>query len=185
MSGKTIIESGMDFSGHPPEDFWYIEKSNCYRKKGVQIAEFILIIHQQNREPFVCAVEAKTGSPRPENKTDFDEFIGKVCAKLTNAMMLVVAACLGRHPNCASELPSSFKALDLAKADFRLILVLKGDPNPWPEAWLPDIKDALASKFKPLVNTWQLSPMAVQVLNEPLAKAHGLILDNLKDITPF
>jgi hypothetical protein len=90
------------------------------------------------------------------------------------------------HPTAISEheLPASFKVLDLAKADFRLVLVIKGDPSPWPEAWLPPIKDELALRLQPLVNTWRLSPTAVMVFNEALAKQYGLILGQPSASTP-
>lgn len=180
MTDVSIFESGMVFGPFPSADCWDIEHSACYREiiKGVQIAEFVRIEHRQNRGPLLWTVEAKTGSPNPALKQDdFDEFIQKICAKLTNAMMLAVAACLGRHPDYEHELPASFKVLDLAKADFRLVLVIKGDPGPWPEAWLPPIKDALALKLQPLVKIWRLSPVAVMVFNEALAKNNGLVFD--------
>ncbi|MBV5332229.1 hypothetical protein JZU54_01325, partial [bacterium] len=65
-----------------------------------------------------------------------------------------------------------------------LVLVIKGDPSPWPEAWLPPIKDELALRLQPLVNTWRLSPTAVMVFNEALAKQYGLILGQPSASTP-
>jgi hypothetical protein len=180
MTDVSILESsGIVFGPFPSEDCWDIEHSACYREinQGVKIAEFVRIEHRRNRVPLLWAVEAKTGGPNPVKQDDFDTFILKVCAKLTNTMMLAVATCLGRHPDYLYELPASFKVLDLANADFRLVLVIKGDPNPWPEEWLPPIKDALALKLQPLVNTWRLTPTAVMVFNEALAKQYGLIVD--------
>jgi hypothetical protein len=179
MTELTIVESGMVFGPFRAEDCWYIECSACYRRiiEGVQMAEFLRIEHRQNRPPRLWVVEAKTGCPKP-GQPEFDEFIGKVCAKLTNAMMLAVAACLGRHPESESDLPASFKALDLAKVDFFLVLVIKGDPGPWPEAWLEDPQKALDRKLIPLRKTWELSPTPVWVFNEALARENGLILDN-------
>ena len=173
MTGMSIEESGLVFGPFPAEDCWYVEKSVCYRRmQNVTIAEFLIVDH--GGTPIVWTVEAKTGSPRP-GTDNFDEFIAKICAKLTNAMMLTVAACLGRRPDCAAELPASFRNLDLARADFRLVLVVKGAPNPWPDDWLPPIKDALNSRLKPLVSTWRLAPTAVMVFNESLARQYGLI----------
>ncbi|WP_295390760.1 hypothetical protein [uncultured Thiodictyon sp.] len=180
MTDVRVVESGMVFGPFPSEDCWEIEHSACYLEisQGVQIAEFVRIEHRRKRPPLIWTVEAKTGSPNPAVKQDdFDKFIGKICAKLTNTMMLAVATCLGRHPDYKYELPTSFKVLDLAKADFRLVLVIKGDPNPFPDAWLPPIKDALALSLQPLVNTWRLSPTAVMVFNQALAKQYGLIMD--------
>lgn len=173
MTGTSIVESGLEFGPFPEEDCWYVEKSACYRRmQKVKIAEFLIVEHKD--APIVWTVEAKTGSPRPET-VSFDEFIADICAKLTNAMMLTVAACLGRHPDCAADLPTSLRNLDLARADFRLVLVVKGDPNPWPDDWLPPIRDALNSSLKPLASTWRLAPTAVMVFNESLARKYGLI----------
>lgn len=144
MTTEPIIESGMTFGPYPEGHCFYIEKSKTYEKikEGVKIAEFLLL-HSQD-DSIVWIVEAKQSSPRPETQPNFDDFLLEIQEKLTNALTLSVATCLKRH-STYEELPNSFQTLDLEKASFRLILVIKGHQ----EAWLPPLQDALKKSTQP------------------------------------
>ncbi|MEG3969216.1 hypothetical protein QUA00_16575 [Microcoleus sp. T2B6] len=170
MTTEPIIESGMTFGPYPEGDCFYIEKSETYQKinEGVKIAEFLLL-HSQD-DSIVWIVEAKQSSPRPETQPNFDEFLLEIQEKLTNALTLSVATCLKRH-STYEELPNSFQTLDLKKASFRLILVIKGHQ----EAWLPPLQDALKKALNPTIKTWNLSATSVVVLNDTMARLQGLI----------
>ena len=115
-------------------------------------------------------MEAKQSSPRRESQPNFDAFILEIQEKLTNALTLTVATCLKRH-STHEELPNFFQTLDLKKANFRLILVIKGHQ----EAWLPPLQDALKKALNPTIKTWNLSATSVVVLNDAMAKSQGLI----------
>ena len=170
MTTEPIIESGMTFGPYPEGDCFYIEKSATYQKikQGVKIAEFLLL-HSQD-DSIVWIVEAKQSSPRPETQPNFDDFLLEIQEKLTNALTLSVATCLKRH-STYEELPNSFQTLDLEKASFRLILVIKGHQ----EAWLPPLQDALKKALNPTIKTWKLSATSVVVLNDTMARLQGLI----------
>jgi len=170
MTTEPIIESGMTFGPYPEGDCFYIEKSETYQKikEGVKIAEFLLL-HSQD-DSIVWIVEAKQSSPRPETQPNFDDFLLEIQEKLTNALTLSVATCLKRH-STYEELPNSFQTLDLEKASFRLILVIKGHQ----EAWLPPLQDALKKALNPTIKTWKLSATSVVVLNDTMARLQGLI----------
>ncbi|MEG3932371.1 hypothetical protein QT990_14155 [Microcoleus sp. T3_B1] len=170
MTTEPISESGMTFGPYPEGDCFYIEKSETYQKinEGVKIAEFLLL-HSQD-DSIVWIVEAKQSSPRPETQPNFDEFLLEIQEKLTNALTLSVATCLKRH-STYEELPNSFQTLDLKKASFRLILVIKGHQ----EAWLPPLQDALKKALNPTIKTWNLSATSVVVLNDTMARLQGLI----------
>jgi hypothetical protein len=170
MTTEPIIESGMTFGPYPEGDCFYIEKSETYQKikEGVKIAEFLLL-HSQDKS-IVWIVEAKSSVPRPETQPNFDDFLLEIQEKLTNALTLSVATCLKRH-STYEELPNSFQNLDLEKASFRLILVIKGHQ----EAWLPPLQDALKKALQPTIKTWNLSATSVVVLNDTMARLQGLI----------
>ncbi|MBS0601910.1 hypothetical protein [Plasticicumulans sp.] len=173
MTTQAIIESGMTFGPYPEGVCFYIEKSRCYRQiqEGVQIAEFLLL-RQQNGEPVVWIVEAKSSSPKPATRAGFDKFIDEIRTKFTNSLLLGMAARLQRHPAAADELPDTFKALDLQATGFRFVLVINGHQKDW----LPPLQDALAMALKTVVKTWALPPMSVTVLNHESARQFGLIL---------
>jgi len=170
MTTEPIIESGMKFGPYPEGDCFYIENSATYQKikEGVKIAEFLLLHSPDNSKVWI--VEAKQSSPRPETKSDWDDFILQIQEKLTNALTLSVATCLKRH-STYEELPNSFQTLDLEKASFRLILVING----YPKALLPPLQDVLKKALKPTIKTWNLSATSVMVLNETLARKYKLI----------
>lgn len=173
MTTQAIIESGMRFGPYPEGVCFYIERSRCYSRiqEGVQIAEFLLL-RQQNGEPVVWIVEAKSSSPRPETRSGFEKFIDEIRTKFTNSLLLGIAARLQRHPEAADELSDTFKALDLQTTGFRFVLVINGHR----QEWLPPLQEALSRALKSVVKTWELPPMSVAVLNHESAQQCGLIL---------
>ncbi len=168
MTTEPIIESGMTFGPYPTEQCFYIEKSACYGKlkEGVQMAEFLLL-KQQQQGPTVWVVEAKSSCPR-----EFNAYMDEIRVKLVNAFLLGLAACIGRHPAAADELPQTFKDLNPISTSFRFVLVIKGVP----EYHLAVLQSALAALLRPVIKTWAMLPTSVIVLNEIAAREHGLIL---------
>lgn len=168
MTTDAIIESGMTFGPYPAGQCFYIEKSDCYRQvqEGVQMAEFLLL-RQQEKGPTIWVIEAKSSCPR-----DFTAYMDEIRAKLVNAFMLGVAACIGRHLPANQELPQTFKDLNLTSTSFRFVLVIKGVP----EYHLEVLQNALVTLLKSVIKTWALLPTSVMVLNEINAQKHGLIL---------
>lgn len=173
MTTQPFIESGMTFGPFPDGHCFHIEKSPTYEtvQRGVQIAEFLLLRIRNGSPPTVWVVEAKSSTPRPGTQPNFDDFIDEIREKLTNALSLYLAVYLRRHASEDAELPMPFKELDLSTTDFRLVLVV----NNHKEDWLPPLKDALAKVLHATVKTWALSASAVVVINDALARSHGLI----------
>jgi hypothetical protein len=164
MKTISIVESDMTFGPYPEDNCFQIEKSQIYEEiqQNVKIAEFILLRSQK-----LWIVEAKSSTPRPETQPNFDIFIEEVGEKLSNALSLVLALCLERHPN--EKLPQAFQQINLAKVEFRLILVV----NKHEEAWLPPLQDALQESLKTTLKIWGSS--VVIVMNDQLAQEYQLI----------
>lgn len=177
---ERIEESGMFFGPFSEGTRFHIEKSSIYRRiqSGVRMAEFLLLRSSKDRPPVIWVVEAKSSSPKPENQNKFENYINEIREKLINAFSLGLSACLDRHDGAKTELPALFRQLDLSRADFRLILVIKGHPD----AWLDPLKDALAKALHSTMQTWALSRFAVVVLNDKLAQSYGLILSEMNEI---
>ncbi len=186
MTSQAIIESEMTFGPYPDGHCFYIEKSKCYEEiqEGVQMAEFLLLRKNGNAASAIWVIEAKSSSPRQSTESDakskfksaFDEFIEGIRVKLTNAFLLMVAARLGRQATAKEELPEPFKTLDLADTDFKFVLVIRAHKKDW----LPPLQDALKLAFVPVIKTWGLPATSVAVLNDDLAKIHGLILPQVE-----
>jgi hypothetical protein len=171
MMSDPIFESGMTFGPYPKGDYFYIEKSEIYKKiqYGVKIAEFLLLRSLEQKST-VWIIEAKSSTPKSTNQPSFDDFIEEIREKFINTLTLSVAICLQRHLTC-EELPHSFQMLDLKETGFKLILVIKEAQ----EEWLPPFQDALKKSLHSTIRTWNLSPTCVVVLNETMARSKGLI----------
>jgi len=171
MNMKTVIESGLTFGPFEAEDLFEIEKSRAYKsiQDNMPIAEFVVL--RQGNQTKVFTVEAKSSSPQPGNKVNFDKFIKEIAEKLTNTFSLTQALILGRHPYFTEEISGRFRSLDLASCGHRLVLVINGHK----EEWLPQLQDALKQELIPLAKTWGFGPNAVLVLNEGLARERALI----------
>ncbi len=176
MTDLAFEESGMVFGPFPDGHCFRIEKSRCYLdiKQGVKMVEFVVLRPKPGTTPAIWIVEAKSSSPRPTTQPDFEKYIDDIGVKLANGLVLVLAACLGRHPNCQAEVPDGFRSLDFGATVIRFVLVIKGHP----EEWLVPLRDALEQALKPLVKTWAVGPGPVVVLNEELARRYGLILQS-------
>lgn len=173
MTMEGIVESGMTFGPYPDGHCFHIERSATYNQiqQDVQVAEFLLLRLHQDRPAAVWIIEAKSSSPRQGTQPQFDQFIAEIREKLANTLAIGLAARLGRHAAASAELPDAFKTLDLATTDFRLILVINGHQK----AWLAPLQDALSKALRSTVKAWALPPSAVLVINDGLARKHGLI----------
>jgi hypothetical protein len=174
MATEPIIESGMTFGPYPDGCCFHIEQSNVYqgiRNNGVKIAEFLLLRDAEEDQPVMWVVEAKSSSPRPKIRPDFDKFITEIHEKLLNAFSLALALLLGRHAQAQADLPESFKNLDLSKTGVRFVLVINGHKT----EWLPDIQYALKQTLAPTFKTWAFGSNPVAVLNDELARKYDLI----------
>ena len=120
---QPFIESEMTFGPYVDGHCFRVEQSATYQQiqDGVQMAEFLLLRMQADTPPFIWIVEAKKSSPRPNTQPNFNEFIGEIRDKLTNALSVGVASILNRHPAAAADLPDVFKNLDLATAQKAVI----------------------------------------------------------------
>lgn len=101
----------------------------------------------------------------------FDIYIGEICNKFVNALTLFIAIQLKRHGNGDSELSDNFKKIHLNNIQFVFVLVIKNCDK----GWLLPIKEGLEKALRPTINTWNLSPPNVLVLNEDLARGKQLI----------
>ncbi len=175
----TIPESGMTFGPFADTHCFKIENSPLHQsaQPGIQIAEFILVRDGKEAEPQqVWIVEAKSSAPNPKsNIPDTDKklaaYIEDIRDKLLNALTLGITARLGRHAKAGQTLPAAFAQIPVDQAVFRLILVIKGHEK----MWLPPLKDALERALRVTARTWDLGASSVVVLNDSMARSHGLI----------
>ena len=178
MNMIIIQESGMSFGPFPEELVFRIEKSPTLLKlnkvaqsnEGISIAEFLLFKSTNNKN-YVSIIEAKTSSPHPTNRDDFESYISQINEKLVNSLHLFISFYLNRHDTGYSELPIQFKSIPLENIAFELILVVKNSED----SWLRPVYDDLRAALKPIVKLWNISPTAIKVFNEDMAREKQLV----------
>ena len=172
MSTSQITESGMKFGPYPDGQFFHIEESNSYAaiQEHIKMAEFLLL-RKNNGNSVMWIVEAKSSAPHPKTQSDFDGFIIEIRNKLVNAFSLGWASCLRRHEQAEAELSEDFKTLSLMQVDVKFVLVINGHQD----EWLPPLQEALGKELRSTIRTWAFAPTSVAVINDALAKQHGLI----------
>lgn len=170
---QTITESGMTFGPYPEGHCFHIEKSETYKanQDGVKIAEFLLLKSHRDNSPQIWIIEAKSGSPNPATKPDHEVFIGEIRKKLENGLGLGLASILKRHATAENKLSRDFFNIDVSKVSFRFVLVVNGHKK----EWLPGLQDALAKELQVSRKIWNLGTNPVAVMNEEIAREHGLI----------
>ena len=171
----TITESGMDFGPFERSRCFHIEKSQVYesiRNHGVKMVEFLLLrtndSTKSNKNPEIRIVEAKSTAPRDDNE------INAIRDKFINALSLVLASILERHPDSKSELPSAFTEISLSLVQVKFVLVIKDHPK----SDLLQLEETLEKALRPTIKTWNFGPDSVIVINEALAREPGYGLIN-------
>ncbi len=177
MSDAFITESGMTFGPHAEGYRFDIEQSATIRllnkqaktNEGIKPVEFLLL-RMDNGKPTIWIIEAKSSAPQPKSQDDFSQYVKDIKEKFSNSLDVFMALYLKRHSTYA-ELSEVFCALDMAKVDFRLALIING----FEKAWLPPLQDAFSKALKTTVKVWALAPASVVVMNADMACAYGLI----------
>lgn len=161
----TFKESKMTFN-FPDSDFYHIEKSplhglvDCFK-----VCECIVKFRDK-----VTLIEAKSSTPNPKNKEDFDEFIFDIMSKFRDTMAFYNAVVL-RHDE--EPVGTELKNIGLKTADYQMILIVHGHK----EEWLPPVMDALKSEIRHLLIVWKIKDTSVKVINETIAKDWNIITD--------
>lgn len=171
----TIAESGMTFGPFAEADCWVIEKSATYASigEGVKVVEFCW-----RRAPGVIwLVEAKSSAPNPDSiRTDaherLTEYINDIRDKMSNALALTISACLRRHPAAAFEPPADWDQINLGEVNFRFVLIvqsLRAESR-------GRLQDKLNQALRTISRVWAMTGVTAVVLNEELARRHGLLV---------
>ena len=162
---EIFVESGMTFS-FDEDDFFYIEKSKHFNEiKGAKPCECV-VLHNGN----VLLIEAKSSTPRPNNKERFEEFVGKIVQKFSDSYTYYCASHQKRHPS--DELAPNLQAIPLAAQQFEFYLII----NDHKRDWLPPVLDQLKKMMQKNLKLWGFNDACVKVVNEELAFSKGLII---------
>jgi len=153
------------FGEYAAENLFHIEKSSVYKSVGTNFSTIEFILHHRND---ILMVEAKSSSPKPGNKENFDNFIDEVYKKFTHSMELFFSLVLKRSNDPNDDMPKYFKSADYSTIIINMVLVINGHKM----EWLAPIADALREKLKRHIKVWKLGMI---VINHEQAKDYGLL----------
>ena len=162
----TIDESGLQFGANNNADIFHIENSHIYKSLGDSVSTIEFILYKENHS--ILMIEAKSSSPQPSNRKDFDGFIDEIYVKFAHSIDLFFSIIVKRLKDNHNEMPDNFKTVDYANAKIKLLLVINGHSI----KWLAPISEALTRRLKMQLKTWRLE---VAVLNNELAADYGLL----------
>jgi len=162
----TISESGMLFGEYEKSNVFFIEESFVYKSMGDNFCTIEFILRHKSDE--ILLIEAKSSSPKPGNKEDFDSFIDEIYQKFTHSMDLYFSLVLKRLGDPNNDMPEYFKTTDYSAVKIKLLFVINGHKI----EWLAPIADALRDKLKRQIKTWDLGFV---VINHEQANEYGLL----------
>lgn len=173
MSPITIEESGLAFGPFEDDKCFPVEKSVLFAGvgEGVKMVEFMLVRPGKGGVTSLWCVEAKRSAPRAEAPERFDAYFTEIREKMLNALLLFVAARLGRHGDGVDEIPAGLRTLALGSMAVKFVLIIttaRAD-------WLPALQDKLRSVMQPTMRVFKIDPAGVAVLTEVMARKQGLI----------
>lgn len=174
MSPITFSESRLEFGPFDDDKCFPVERSALYAGlgEGIKMVEFMLVRPSANGVTNLFCVEAKTTMPQQGNQPRFDESFAEIRDKMLNALLLFLGARLGRHAGAAGELPAGMRALDLATAEVKFILVVSSAQKDW----LDPLQNKMNHVMRPIVKTFNIAPPSVVVVDTEGARKYGLIV---------
>ena len=163
-----IVESNM-LLPFDDQNAYRIEQANIVQdKKDIKVCEYFALIDGR-----MLLIEAKSSSPRPDNKIKFDEFIDEISQKFIDTLLLFNALSIGRHGDDEkSNLPTNIQNVSLADVRYAMYLIIHGNEIEWMEPILA----ALKLKLKHCLKSWNIQDINVYAINHEIAKEKGLIM---------
>lgn len=110
----TIAESGLFFGEYEETDIFRAEQSVIYKSLGGNIKSVEFVLWRKNGS--IYFIEAKSSSPRPNNRADFDGFIDEICSKFSHSIDLFFSIIINRLHDDIAEMPVRFKKWNIAQS---------------------------------------------------------------------
>lgn len=166
-----FVESNMKFSLQDDRSFM-IEKSEIMRDySSIKVCEVFSLIDDK-----LVLIEAKSSSPQPGNKDEFDKYIAEIGQKFIDTLLMYNAIILKRHAReYSNELPRYILEQDISRIRYAMCLIVHGNET----EWMPPIQDALRNYLRHVLNAWNIPDRNVYALNHDDAQAKGLIIQYL------
>ena len=163
----SFVESNMLFS-FDKQDTYRIEQADIVREQTeIKACECFALVNGR-----MILIEAKSSSPNPTNKVDFNKFIEEISQKFIDTLLLFNALSIGRFGEVEkNKMPDNIQHVSLATLDYALYLVVHGNKL----EWMQPIQDELKLRLKHNLKLWHIPDVNVYAINHEDAKRKGLI----------
>lgn len=163
-----FVESFMRFVFND-EDVFIIENDPLVTEAvGVKSCECIVLINEK-----IALIEAKSSSPNPSNKEDFDVFIEDVKEKFASSLQLFSDIHKKQYGQEAfGRLPIRLRQIDITDNQYGIYLIIHGNE----EFWMGGLQDALREALRDVIEKWNIDDINVKALNHTMAKELRLIV---------
>lgn len=163
-----VVESYMRFNLDDDYSFRIEQAREHFDVQCVMVCECVVM-----KKDKLCLIEAKSSSPSPKSRENFDKFIGEITRKFEDSILLYNAMKMKRHgQEVCAEIPFS---LISANNDIRYVLYLIIHGNEI--EWMPPIQDGLRNRLRHVLNAWKIKDIDVKAINHQTALEIGLIED--------
>lgn len=163
-----VVESYMRFNLDDDYSFRIEQAREHFDVQCVMVCECVVM-----KKDKLCLIEAKSSSPSPKSRENFDKFIGEITRKFEDSILLYNAMKMKRHgQEACAEIPFS---LISANNDIRYVLYLIIHGNEI--EWMPPIQDGLHNRLRHVLNAWKIKDIDVKAINHQTALEIGLIED--------
>lgn len=164
-----FVESFMQFR-FCDEDVFMLEKDPLVlENKGTKSCECVVLISDK-----IALVEAKSSSPNPQNKEDFDTYIEDIKEKFATSLRLFSEIHnQTRGAEAFNRLPVHLQELNLEEGQYGIYLIVHGND----ESWMIGLQDALREALRDVIEQWNIDDVNVKALNHTMAKELKLIVN--------
>ena len=166
-----FVESFMRFSFEDDAVFRMESDPLLFELKGVKSCECVVLIREN-----VALIEAKSSSPRPENKEDFDGWIRGIKEKFSDSLVLFNDIKQKKYGEEAFfRMPSKLRELSIDPDKYLIYLIVYENEL----EWMPGIQDSLREALRDVVEEWNLQDSNIKAINDKTALEMRLIVEIL------
>ena len=138
---------------------------------GIKVCECVVLISEN-----IALIEAKSSSPRPDNKEDFDSWIEDIKEKFVDSLNLFNDIKDKKHGEEAFlRIPALLRNVQIDPNRYVIYLIVHGNEL----EWMPGIQDALREALREAVEKWNLLDSNIKAINHDTALEKKLIVEIL------
>ena len=166
-----FVQSFMRFSFSDDSVFMIESDPVVTQAQGVKTCECIVLINEH-----VALIEAKSSSPRPENKENFDVWIEGIKDKFSDSLSMFNKIKGKEFGETAyNRIPIKLREMSIVPDHYVIYLIVHDNKL----EWMIGIQNALREAMRDVIDQWNLQDSNIKAINDVTAKEMHLIVEVL------